>query len=290
VKFICAIVFLVAASDFAGAAQQSILQKIPLPRPRPFPAIVAAKPAPTLPTKPAPKSVELSACRLQLAPLAVASSLAPIEGPGECGGPDLVKLEAILLADQSQVAIKPPATLRCTMAQAVVSWVREDVAAAAQRLGARLAGIENYDSYDCRGRNNIPGAKLSEHGKANALDIRTFKLADGRVVSPTDMRVTKDFREGLRRSACARFNTVLGPGSDGYHEDHVHVDLQERGPRRFTMCQWDVHDAEPADKAAAARNVPLPPPRPSMLRPSIMPASAATRPASVPSAASRSRL
>jgi hypothetical protein len=55
---------------------------------------------------------------------------------------------------------------------------------------------------------------------------------------------------------------VLGPGSDGYHEDHVHVDLAERRGG-YRMCQWDVR--EPGEElAASATNVPLPRPRPTV--------------------------
>jgi hypothetical protein len=84
----------------------------------------------------------------------------------------------------------------------------------------------------------------------------------------TDPQVARNFREQMRRSACGRFNTVLGPGSDGYHENHVHVDLQERS-RGFRMCQWDVRDPEAhsvAGTAGAAADapVPLPPPRPKI--------------------------
>ena len=151
------------------------------------------------------------------------------------------------------------------MAEAVARWVREDVAAAVQGLGAPLRSIDNYASFDCRGRNNIVGARLSEHGRANALDIRSLKLADGKVVKLVDPHVMRDFREGMKKSVCARFSTVLGPGSDGYHEDHVHVDLMDRAPGRFRMCQWDVRDPEPATGAVAATSpaaIPLPPPRP----------------------------
>ena len=55
---------------------------------------------------------------------------------------------------------------------------------------------------------------------------------------------------------CSRFNTVLGPGSDSYHESHVHLDLAERSSG-YKMCQWDVREP------TVAANVPLPPPRPS---------------------------
>lgn len=168
-----------------------------------------------------------------------------------------------MLPDGSRVAVVPPATLRCDMAEAIVRWVREDVAAAAHELGAPLRSIDNYASYHCRGRNNIAGAQLSEHGKANALDIRSLKLANGRTVGLTDLQVARDFRETMRTSACARFSTVLGPGSDGFHENHVHVDLQERAHGRYPMCRWDVRDPEPSVTVVdATLRVPLPPPRP----------------------------
>jgi hypothetical protein len=126
-------------------------------------------------------------------------------------------------------------------------------------FGTSLKSIDNYASYDCRGRNRVAGAKLSEHGRGNALDMRSLKFANGKAVGLTDPQVAKEFREDLRRRTCARFSTVLGPGSDGYHEDHVHVDLALRrsGHR---MCQWEVR--EPAEHPAAGA-VPLPRPRPA---------------------------
>jgi hypothetical protein len=76
-------------------------------------------------------------------------------------------------------------------------------------------------------------------------------LNDGRRLEFTDPDVVKEFREGLRASACERFTTVLGPGSDGYHESHIHVDLAERR-NGFKLCQWAVRD----------NAIPLPRPRP----------------------------
>ena len=239
-------------------------QTVPLPRPRPALSAIAppaASPQPadaSQPEEPAPPS----ACRLRLtAELAIAPSVPVLAGPGECGTDDAVRLEAVLLADKTRVAVTPPAILRCTMAEAIVQWVRADVASAVLPLGARLKSIDNYAAYDCRGRNNVIGAKLSEHGKANALDVRSVKLADGTVVGLTDPHVAKDVREGLRKNTCARFSTVLGPGSDGYHEDHVHMDLAERRGG-YRMCQWDVREPG-VELASSAAHVPLPRPRPA---------------------------
>jgi len=261
-RLLATVVVLIALCDLGRA------QAVPFPRPRP------AANAPPLQSAQTDEAEPPSACRLRLTgALAVAPSIPAIEGPGECGGSDLVRLEAVVLANKSRVAVAPPAILRCTLAEAIVQWVRQDLAPAARALGGTPTSIDNYSSYDCRGRNRIVGAKLSEHGKANALDIRSIRLANGAVIELTDPQVEKNFRENVRAKACARFMTVLGPGSDGYHENHIHVDLAERvsGHR---MCQWDIR--EPAQENAkenakenaqqstetATTGVPLPRPRP----------------------------
>jgi hypothetical protein len=179
-------------------------------------------------------------------------------GPG-CGAPDAVFLQRIVLDDHTDVAVEPPATLRCEMAEAVADFVRHDLAPAAAAMGSPLRAVENYDSYECRGRNRVAGAKLSEHALANALDIRSVRLKDGRMVLPTDAGASRVFRVAMKSAACARFTTVLGPGSDGYHEDHVHVDRVERRGG-YRICQWDVLD-EPrfALQSLAARSAAAPP-------------------------------
>jgi hypothetical protein len=116
-------------------------------------------------------------------------------------------------------------------------------------LGTSLRGVETLDSFDCRGRNGITGAKISEHGRANALDVRSLKLADGTAIELNDASIAKSVREKLRQSACARFSTVLGNGADAYHDSHVHLDLIERR-NNYNICQWDVLSA--AETAALA--------------------------------------
>lgn len=247
-QFFALVVTLVAASHGVHA------RDIPLPKPKP--AALAA--APELPSLPYPEADGTpSPCDLRLAELADFAPLPALVGPGECGATGVVQLNAITLRNGSRVPLSPPATLRCTMAEALAHFVRDDMAPAATALGAPLASIVNYDSYDCRGRNRVAGAKISEHGKGNAIDIRSVRLGNGKDVELTSTAVAKDFRERIRAAACSRFNTVLGPGSDGYHESHIHLDLAER-TRGYKMCQWEVREP------AVAANVPLPPPRPSV--------------------------
>jgi hypothetical protein len=226
---------------------------VPLPRAKPL----ADEPATIF------EAIELntapSECRARLSGLAEIEPLPHLVGPGVCGGGDMVRITAVRLRDGARVAIAPAAELRCEMASALADFVRND---AAPNLGpARLATVENFDAYDCRGRNRVAGAKISEHGKGNAIDIRAFRLANNRSVSPTDVNVPRELRAKLKEAACARFTTVLGPGSDGYHEGHIHLDLAARR-NNARMCQWELRDPPPAGQIAGP--IPLPRPRPDM--------------------------
>jgi hypothetical protein len=225
----------------------------------------ALSPLPRIPT----------ACQIGLAQLAQFQPLPPIAAAGDCAAADVVLLQGVILLDNTKVAVVPAATLRCTMADQVSRWVREDVAFAAKTIeGVTLRRIDNLDSYECRTQNRIRGARLSEHGRANAFDVGDFRVSDGRVLALTDVKVAKSWREALRTSACARFSTVLGPGSDGYHEEHIHVDLAEHR-KGFKMCQWDVREpivqaqtpASSSEQVAARIEDPVPLPRPRPLVP-----------------------
>jgi hypothetical protein len=233
---------------------------IPLPRPRPAEAPkpradgpgsgkaepereAAEKPEPEKKAEPAPPPP--SACRLALTEeIAIAPSIPDIKGPGGCGGEDLVRLEAIVLPDKRKVPVKPAAILRCKMATAIADWIRTDVVPIAAKLGSTVSDLDNFDSFECRGRNRVVGAQLSEHGRANALDVRAVKLANGKSINFTDRTVAREVRESVLHSVCARFSTVLGPGSDWYHEDHIHLDIAERR-NNYRICQWNVWDPLP---------------------------------------------
>lgn len=230
-------------------------RSIPLPRPRPAEAPrpesragpdkeTAEKPPAGEPARP-PEPPPPSACRLALTEeIAIAPSTPDIKGPGGCGGEDLVRLEAVVLADKRKVPLKPAAILRCSMATAIADWIRSDLAPIAARLGSQIAELDNFNSYECRGRNRVVGAQLSEHGRANALDVRAVKLVGGKSINFTDRTVPRELRESVLHSVCSRFSTVLGPGSDWYHEDHIHLDVAERR-NNYRICQWNVWDPLP---------------------------------------------
>jgi hypothetical protein len=244
-------------------------EMIPLPRPRPV----------GIPGDLTSAETAVSPCRSRLAEIAVFKPLPSITGPGDCAATDVVALNAVLLPDGHRIALSPASTLRCPMAEAVTHWIRDDVAPTIADQGKSLRGVKTLDSFACRPRNGIKNAKISEHGRANALDVRALKLANGAAIGLTDAGIDKSLREKLRQSACARFSTVLGNGADAYHDSHVHLDLLERS-NHYRICQWDVLDvietaalAAKKSAAAAASNptvvnvsdIPLPRPRPVVL-------------------------
>jgi hypothetical protein len=263
-------------SDLFGPSRQkprraALRLSVPLPKPRPADAPAAAPgaaadrnrtPIPSdTPADPATASPPASACRLALTEaIAIAPSIPDIHGAGGCGGVDLVRLEAVVLPDKRQVSVKPAAILRCSMATAIADWIRADIVPLAASAGSAISGLDNFDSFECRSRNRVAGAELSEHGRANALDVRALKLANGQLISLTDRSVPRELRESMLHSVCARFSTVLGPGSDGYHEDHIHLDLMERRSN-YKICHWNVWDSLPkvAPLLPAARPDEAPP-------------------------------
>lgn len=101
---------------------------------------------------------------------------------GECGTPAPVQL--ISLGRSPQVALSPPATMTCDMVAALHKWVTQDIQPLAKKhLGAAVIGMQTMSSYSCRNAYGRRKTNLSEHGRANAVDIRAFATADARETS-----------------------------------------------------------------------------------------------------------
>lgn len=125
--------------------------------------------------------------------------------------------------------------MTCPLARQFARWTREAVQPAAQQwFGSPVRRIETFGTYACRPVNSRPGARLSEHGLANAVDVAAFLLADGRRIgvaedwNGTDERARR-FLRAVHAAGCRRFQVGLGPDSDAFHRDHLHFDLG-RGP------------------------------------------------------------
>ena len=86
-----------------------------------------------------------------------------------------MRLHAVMpVGNGSRIELRPAPILRCPFAESVAGWLREEAAPQADKLGAPLRAVETNDAFECRGRNRVAGGKLSEHGKANAVDLRSF--------------------------------------------------------------------------------------------------------------------
>jgi hypothetical protein len=136
------------------------------------------------------------------------------------------------------VSVSPAATLACPVVSVLDQWIAGGVQPAAMRwFGQPITEIRQISAYSCRGMNGNPNARISEHAFGNALDIASFTFADGRRLTvekgwhgtPEEQGFLRD----VQATACAQFNTVLAPGSDVHHYNHIHVDLMRRaGGRR----------------------------------------------------------
>jgi hypothetical protein len=156
------------------------------------------------------------------------------------------------------VAMKPAATLACPIVSVLDRWLADSVQPAAQRwFGARVVEIRQISAYSCRGMNGNSRAHISEHAFGNALDIAAFTLADGRHVSVKDgwngMPEEQGFLRDVQAAACQQFSTVLAPGSNAYHYDHIHVDLMRRASQRV-ICQPAALSGEEVAARAGQRN------------------------------------
>jgi hypothetical protein len=149
-----------------------------------------------------------------------------------------VSLAGLNLPDGRFIRFEPPPTMRCDLAARAVDWLA-DAIPAVERQGGRVKSIVDAGGYQCRNRNNAITGKLSEHAHGDAIDLIGLRFEDGHMLSFSALDNDMAVAQALRETACARFATVLGPGSDGAHEAHIHVDLETRrnGGR---LCEWNL--------------------------------------------------
>lgn len=178
-----------------------------------------------------------------------------VDGPGICG---LTKPFKVTALQGGTVAFNATATLGCPMVAELDQWLADTVQPAAQaRFGSRVAQINSMGSYACRGMNNQRGAQLSEHSFGNALDIGGFVLADGRQISIVrdwwrGDDQTRAFLMDVHRGSCGHFSTVLSPGSNAFHYNHIHVDLAMRGRSGRTVCKPAPQETPPPESPLVA--------------------------------------
>ncbi|MEH6718263.1 MAG: extensin family protein [Aurantimonas endophytica] len=219
------------------------------PAPAPQRAVAALEPAPVRPEATVPGRGALedqtptgyrampraeAQCRATLRKMGVQFvDVAPIGKGRGCGIPHPVKITAIA----EGVAMKPAATLNCASAVRISKWVEDEVKPAARwKMWKRPTAVLNASSYRC---SRIAGSRtVSEHATGNALDVRGFQFSDGSLFDVEKKGFfsfrQKSFQSAVRESACRYFGTVLGPGYNHAHRDHLHLDAKNR---RRVVCK-----------------------------------------------------
>jgi hypothetical protein len=133
------------------------------------------------------------------------------------------------------VEIEPEATLRCETALELARLTR-DVILPAARIAlpekGDLTAINQASAYVCRNRNSAETGKISEHARGSAVDIASLQFGTETVpmviARPEESTFAAAFQRSLNAAACLYFSTVLSPGSDEAHKDHLHLDVLER--------------------------------------------------------------
>ncbi|CUX10008.1 MULTISPECIES: extensin family protein [Agrobacterium tumefaciens complex] len=196
------------------------------------PADEAAKPEkPPEPVKPEDPAA-LEACLGALKEIgAEFKKLEPIRDEEQgCGVEAPIELSVVL----PDIKLEPSGTMRCETALALSRWTKEMVlpAAALALPEKKVTAIANASTYICRNRNSAENGKISEHAKGNAVDISTISFDKG---EPLVMKTRGEdgtpegaFQRTITAAACLFFRTVLSPGSDATHQDHLHLDVLER--------------------------------------------------------------
>lgn len=118
-------------------------------------------------------------CDVLLKPLQVEYEREEPYRDGECGTPAPVKVSKV-----SGVTLSQPSTLTCDMVAALGTWIKSDLQPLARKhLGAPITSLNVMSSYSCRAAYGRVGGRLSEHGKANAIDIGGFVTTKGETTS-----------------------------------------------------------------------------------------------------------
>jgi hypothetical protein len=178
-------------------------------------------------------ATDVPACRAAIAGAGFQTERIPDEaGANGCGYRNAVELK------QSVYAYSAPVATSCAAAAALVMWERDVVRPAAQRrYGQDITRIElAAPSYQCRRIAGRTDRRLSEHARANAMDIKGFTLANGRTVTVAEgwrgNQRDRLFLRDVRNGACDYFQAVLSPDYNRAHRDHLHFDLG-----RDDMCR-----------------------------------------------------
>jgi len=147
-----------------------------------------------------------------------------------CGAPEVVTY----VKGPGNIAYNAPPTLTCRMALALATFERVVQESAQEAFGSPVARINQVGTYACREVAAFAGL-VSEHSYANALDIGSFVLKNGKTIDvltqfemaePPQKPAGRFLRTVSRRAHDEDvFSVVLTPFFNADHNNHFHLHL-----------------------------------------------------------------
>jgi hypothetical protein len=229
-------------------------RSVPIPRPRP--AILDARSsAPPVSasqnrdqkqagrTDDAARDDEACLARLRAADVRFDIPIMPVAAKSSCAIEAPVRLKSLTTRAPAVTEVHLPEEpiVSCQFAERLTAWLGHLVAPLiGGRMSTDLRAIRTGPGYECRNRNGAANGKLSAHAVGQAIDISGFELSNGKFIpiKPDGDEAMRDLVDSARIAACGWFTTVLGPGADAAHTDHLHVDIAMHGTSdRYRICQ-----------------------------------------------------
>jgi hypothetical protein len=222
-----------AFSSLAMAPGALAAESVPTPPVKPSPEIIVKSPA-------APDQVQQCLADLKAAEVEF-QTLGTVTKEG-CTVEGAVEVSAVH-SHFGTISLPAKPTIACAFARQFAKWVSEAAAPLTiVYLGSKLTAIESGTAFACRNRYGSPGEKISEHAKGDAIDVTEFRLEDKRTLTVKDASASAEIDgawiRALRATGCGYFTTILGPGSNEAHKDHLHFDYEMRGGSyNYRICE-----------------------------------------------------
>jgi len=186
---------------------------------------------------------EACLARLRAAGVRFDSATMPVAAKAACTIEVPVRLKSVAAQARrlTEVHLPEEPVVSCLFAERLTAWLGNLVAPLiAGRTSTDLRAVRTGPGYECRNRNGAVTGKLSAHAEGKAIDISAFELSSGKFIpiKPDEDEAMRNVVDSVRTAACGWFTTVLGPGSDAAHTDHLHVDMALHGSSdRYRICQ-----------------------------------------------------
>ncbi len=227
---------------------------VPVPRPRPLMLGARSSAPPAAPaqnrdqkqpsqTDDAAREDEACLARLRAADIRFDIPTMPVAAKAACAIEVPVRLKSVtaLARTVTEVHLPEEPVVSCQFAERLTAWLGNLVAPLmAGRMSTDLRAVHTGPGFECRNRNGAPIGKLSAHAVGKAIDISAFELSSGKFIpiKQDEDEAMRNVVDSVRTAACGWFTTVLGPGSDAAHTDHLHIDIALHGTSdRYRICQ-----------------------------------------------------